>query len=82
MAQNEISIVVTAKDVATKQLKAMGRAMEGLRCASATVAYQISLSPLVRGLAVELHSLNSPATATEDAWGAQTRKRTPLPSPW
>lgn len=31
MAQNEISIVVTAKDVATKQLKAMGRAMEGLK---------------------------------------------------
>lgn len=33
MAQNEISIVVTAKDVATKQLKAMGRAMDGLKSA-------------------------------------------------
>ncbi|MGE4293710.1 MAG: tape measure protein [Desulfovibrio sp.] len=31
MAQNEISIIVTAKDVATKQLKAMGRAMDGLK---------------------------------------------------
>jgi len=31
MAQNEISIIVTAKDVATKQLKAMGKAMDGLK---------------------------------------------------
>lgn len=43
---NEIQIVVTAKDVATKQLKAMGRAFEGLR---STV---FSLQGAIGGLAV------------------------------
>jgi len=62
MSQNEIQIVVTAKDVATKQLKAMGQAFKGLQ---STV---FSLQGAIGGLAVGgvFKSLVDTATAFEN----------------